>query len=218
MPIQDFIRQEYDQYVAEECIAYKDARLEKEYPEFRALMQEYHDGILLFELTEKKVWNRASQDTAGLEAFFNERRQDYMWGERLHYSLFRSSDTKALEKARKMALKAFKKGQGLEDIPGKINKGEESVLSLETMKYEKGHPNLPATLGWERGITEIQEDGDTQHFYAVYGKVAPEPKALQECRGLATADYQTYLEKEWLKDLRNSYPVQVFPEVLDQVK
>lgn len=218
MPIQEFIRQEYDQYVAEECIAYKDAHLEKEYPEFKALMQEYHDGILLFELTEKKVWNRASQDTAGLEAFFNDRRKDYMWGERLHYSLFRSTDIKALEKARKMALKAFKKGQGLEDIPGKINKGEASLLSMETMKYEKGHPNLPATLGWEPGITEIQPDGDTHTFYAVHGKAAPEPKALQECRGLVTADYQTYLEKEWLKDLRNSYPVQVFPEVLDQVK
>ncbi len=218
MPVPEFIRQEYTQFVTEQCIAYKDAKLEKEYPEFRALMQEYHDGILLFELTEKRVWNRASQDTAGLESFFNEKRKDYMWGERLHYKLFRSADHKALEKARKMALKAFKKGQPLEDIPGKINKGEAGLLSMETMKYEKGHPNLPATLGWERGITEILTDGDTHLFYAVHGKVQPEPKALQECRGLVTADYQTYLEKEWLKELRKRYPVQVFPEVLDQVK
>ncbi|MCB0430443.1 MAG: peptidylprolyl isomerase, partial [Flavobacteriales bacterium] len=63
----DFINVLYHDFVEFSCLAYEDARLEQKYPEFRDLVNEYHDGILLFEMMDKKVWSRAVKDTSGLE-------------------------------------------------------------------------------------------------------------------------------------------------------
>ncbi len=47
------------------------------FPEFGRIMQEYHDGILLFEITEQEVWDKAITDTLGLKEFFEANRSQY---------------------------------------------------------------------------------------------------------------------------------------------
>ena len=78
-----YLEQLFGKFVDENCLAFEDKHLEEKYPEFAALMQEYHDGILLFNLTDEKVWSKAVKDTVGLDKFFNEHRNDYMWEERV---------------------------------------------------------------------------------------------------------------------------------------
>ena len=78
-------------------------RLEAKHDDFRLLMEEYHDGILLFELTDEKVWSKAVKDTAGLEAYAAHV-GDFMWGMRAEVDIF--ADEKAVKAARKAVKKA----------------------------------------------------------------------------------------------------------------
>ncbi|HRY98793.1 MAG TPA: peptidylprolyl isomerase [Bacteroidales bacterium] len=216
LPIREFVDEEYREMVAERCIDYKDARLEKEYPEFKALMQEYHDGILLFELTDQKVWGKAVKDTLGLEAYFNAHRQDYLWGERLDASVLRCTGAKAGAQARKLAEKAVKKGQGPESITGRLNKKGVEVVKADRRKYSRGDDARIDALPWTPGLGPSAVNGEEHSFVMVHALLQPMPKELPECRGLVTADYQTYLEKEWIRELRQRYPVKVNASALDQ--
>ena len=87
----------FDEFVDKNCLAYMDDHLEEMYPEFKDLMQEYHDGILLFNLTDEKVWTKAVKDTVGLEKYFNEHRADYMWDERVDATIYHIRDKKDVE-------------------------------------------------------------------------------------------------------------------------
>ena len=84
MSIPAFINEKYYDFVDESCIQYEDSKLEQKYPEFKSLMKEYRDGIMLFELTDKKVWSKAIQDTTGLKEFYEKNKNKYMWDERLN--------------------------------------------------------------------------------------------------------------------------------------
>ncbi len=75
--IPSHVHRMYDQFIRDEIMAYEDARLEEKYPEFKRIVKEYHDGILLFEITDQKVWSKAARDTVGLKEFFHDRREQY---------------------------------------------------------------------------------------------------------------------------------------------
>ncbi len=78
----------YSEFVNESCLAYEESKLDSLYPDFRNLMQEYRDGILLFELTDKKVWSKAVKDTVGLKEFYETNKKNYMWGDRLEATIY----------------------------------------------------------------------------------------------------------------------------------
>lgn len=214
--IAEYVDEEYKAFVSDRCLEYKDARLEDEYPDFRALMQEYHDGILLFELTDKKVWGKAVKDTTGLETFFASRRNDYMWSERLDATVVSCPDEKTAGKARKLAEKALKTSQGPELITGKLNVKGRNVVKTDRKKFSRGDDARIDALAWQPGISPTTETAGQYSFVLAHGLVQPTPKELNECRGLVTADYQTYLEKEWIRELRGRYPVKVYAEALDK--
>lgn len=218
IPIKEYVNQEYQEFVNKSCIDYKDSQLEEEFPDFRALMQEYHDGILLFELTDQKVWTKAVKDTSGLESFFSEHRDDYMWGERLDVSKVEVKDEKAAKKAKKLADKVISKGWSTEKLLDKVNKGDDPVAGISRKKFAKGQSAAIDALPRKPAVTDLSKEGEEWYFYIVHGTVPPQPKELHECRGLVTADYQNYLEKEWIKELRAKYPVKVYPDALDKVE
>lgn len=218
IPVKEYVDEEYKAFVTNKCIAYKDERLEAEYPDFKALMQEYHDGILLFELTDQKVWSKAVKDTTGMEAFFAENREKYMWGERLDVSTVSCASEKLAVKARKLALKVLSKNADPVLIESKLNKGDEKLVSVQRKKYSKEEDQEIDKLARTPGLSETKKVGETYNFFIVHQVLSPEKKELNECRGLVTADYQTYLEKEWINDLRAKYPVKVFDNALDDVK
>lgn len=74
-----FVHKVFNRFVDQELLAYEDSNLENKYPEFRSIMQEYHDGILLFEITDQKVWSKATSDTTALRSFFDDYADKYQW-------------------------------------------------------------------------------------------------------------------------------------------
>ncbi len=230
-----FIESEYDYWVEKVILAFEDSRLEAKHPEFKYLMQEYHDGILLFELSDQKVWSKALKDSVGLEAFYKENLDRYQWSERLDCSVYtlidrkdtpRASDEevekmnkKALKKLRSLAKKRAKKEWSKDEfliqakeITSKL--GSSYQVNVNDRKAEAGSWHLLKQLEWKKGISDnFNEVGET--IFVVVKEIIPaQPKQLHEIKGLVTADYQNYLEKVWIEELRNKYPVEVNEESL----
>jgi peptidyl-prolyl cis-trans isomerase SurA len=209
----------YKQFVDESCIAYEDTKLEGKYPEFRNLMREYRDGILLFDLTDKKVWSKAVKDTVGLKVYYEANKNNYMWEERLDATIYTCKDAEIAKKVREMLSKQNKSTKPNDDeIKAELNKDSQLNLKVEAGKFIKGENDILENVKWEPGLSsDIAINGQIA-IVNVRGKVAPTPKTLNEAKGLVTADYQTYLEKEWIDSLRKKYPFQVNKEVLFSIK
>jgi peptidyl-prolyl cis-trans isomerase SurA len=211
-----FFNDTYASFVNEECIAYEDSRLESKYPDFRMLVQEYHDGILLFDLTDKNVWSKAVKDTSGLAAFFAVNQSKYMWDKRFHASLvtiLKPADVNT-DKVRDM----FSSGSTTDDVLNAFNTDTTLNILVETSKFSAGDSPVIDKVKWKTGLSPMVDSPSGPSFVFGYEILEPEPKALQEAKGLVTADYQTYLEEQWIKDLRARYPVIVYDEVLNTLK
>ncbi len=214
--IMSFVNTMFTTFSNEKCLAYEDSQLESKYPEFRMLVKEYHDGILLFELTDQKIWSKAVKDTIGLETFYTAHKNDYMWDKRLDASIytFNTADQKILAEARK----AIKKGITDNELLEMINTDSTTVLSIDRRKFLKGDNPLIDEIDWKPGISTETITGDKATMIIVHDVLNPEPKKLNEARGIITADYQNYLEQEWIKQLRAKYPFEINKEVLSSIK
>lgn len=194
----------FKKYSDEEALKYEESMLEKKYADFRNLMQEYHDGILLFDLTDRKVWTKAVTDTAGLERFYEQNKNKYMWKERVKVYTYTFVDAKAKKEGMKLA----NAGKKPDEIKAKVNKKIAGSLVITENKYEQ--TDSQGEKFWtKKGVVDAPDEAGGFKFYIVEGIVAPEPKALKDARGVITSDYQTYLEKEWITELRSKYPVTV---------
>jgi len=206
----------YRTWVEESIVNYEDAQLDKKYPEFKNLLREYRDGILLFDLTDQKVWSRAVKDTAGLKDFYEKNKNNYLWSERADVTTYKCLNDKVAKDVRKM----LKAGKGEKEIVEAINKDSQLNVSIENVMYLKGE-NKNVDANWKKGVapSDIKDEKENKFLVIVVNKILPEsPKQLSECRGMVTADYQNYLEAEWLKYLRNKYKVAVDEAVLNSVK
>lgn len=207
----------YRKFVEESCISYADSKLEAKYPDFKSLVQEYHDGILLFELTDEKVWSKAIKDTTGLKIFYGNNKNNYMWGRRLDAEVYTCDDVGVAKKVRKLLKKKVKKGYTTEYISKTINT-EKKVLTITSQKYLENEDELINTIKWAPGVTENMEIDGKIVLVSVNAVLNPMPKSLMESKGLVTADYQTYLEKEWIETLKKKYTIEVDNDVLSSIR
>jgi peptidyl-prolyl cis-trans isomerase SurA len=181
-------------------------------------MEEYHDGILLFNLTDDMVWSKAVRDTAGLQAFYEKNKNNYMWGERVSFSTYTFEDENLLKKVSSIARKRTKKAFSIARAQ-KLICGSDTIqcVQIEDKIMEKDDDSLNKEIVWEKGYSLQQRADGKIMIYQVNDIMPPEPKKLNEAKGLITADYQNYLETEWIKSLRNKYDIQVHEEVLDKI-
>jgi len=207
---QAYAYQQYNAFVADAVTKYADAQIETEYPDFKSLISEYHDGILLFDLTDKKVWSKAVKDTVGLEQFYQSNKNNYLWETRLDASILTVKDASIMKSLDKL----LKKGASDDQILQKFNHDSIQKIAIERKKFTKGENMNLEGLEWKTGISKVIPLADNQcAIVVIHGVVPPEPKLLNEIRGVMTADYQNYLEKAWIAELRAKYPVDVNREV-----
>jgi peptidyl-prolyl cis-trans isomerase SurA len=212
--LQMVVNQFYKQFVDEMAVAYEESRLDQKYPEFKALMQEYRDGILLFELTDDKVWSKAVKDTTGSKAFYEKNKANYMWDERADASVYTAADDKIAKQVRGL----LKKKKSEKQIVAEVNKNSQLNLQVESRIFNKGE-NEFVDKNWNPGISADMKDKDNKTVIVVVNKLLkPEPKSYQDSKGMVTADYQNHLEKEWLESLKKKYPVTIDKAVLSTVK
>ncbi len=206
----------YHDYVSEKAIAYEESQLESKYPDFKALMREYEEGILLFEATKLQVWDRASQDTIGLKAFHAKNAEKYQWGERAEVTAYtvKASAKDQIAKIRKCAKK-----DGTEKLLAKYNK-KEQLITVQEQLFEKGKNKAVDAIHWKKGHltdTETLSINNSLRFYRINKVQPPQNKSLKEARGYIIADYQDYLEKAWIKELEAEYTVKINTDVLEDM-
>lgn len=217
--IELLVRKSYNTFRDNKIIEYEDAHLEEKYPDFRMLMQEYHDGILLFDITDQLVWSKALKDSSGLANFHEINKGKYMWGERLDAVIYKSKDVKTAKSVRKLVMKRKKKGYSTDEIKRKINVKSELNLQTEEGFFSRGDNETIDKISWAEGISPDQVSNDGSVIFVEVRRVmAPQPKSLQEAKGIITSDYQNFLEKEWINELRSKYKVEVKQEVLQTIK
>lgn len=198
--------------VTQRCLSYEETRLETKYPDFKALLREYEEGILLFEVKKQLVWDKASADKEGLEAFYKANSNKYKWSERARVTLYtvNSNDEKLLKKIRSTAQK-----KDPEAVKALFNKDKPVVQTVSNV-FEKGkNPEVDA-LGWKKGAmsASVTKDGITT-FSKIEEITPPTVKTLDEARGFVVADYQDHLEKQLIEELRKNYKVEVKQDVFN---
>jgi peptidyl-prolyl cis-trans isomerase SurA len=206
------VRTMYPGFVEESIIEYEDSQLENKYPEFKAIMKEYHDGILIFDITDRKVWSKAVKDTVGLKEFYEKNKQKYLWDERADVTIYTCKDEKSCALTRKL-LNAGKRDDA---VKNEVNKKFKDAVTFSYHNYFKGENKIVDEY-WKPGIVKddvINEKDKSRAIYVVNKILPKEPKKLNECRGMVTADYQTHLEEEWIKYLKNKYKVTLYEDVL----
>ena len=209
-----FLQQSYKNLVDEAVITFEDSLLEQKYPEFKSLLKEYRDGILLFDLTDQKVWSKAVKDTAGLRDFYSKNKNNYLWEERAEVTMYSCANEKIAKEVRAL----LKKKKTEKEIVEAVNKTSQLNVAAESITYLKGE-NTDVDANWKEGVVASDIKKDNKVVVLVVNKLlAKTPKTIPEAKGIITADYQNYLEKEWLNYLKNKYTIKVNEEVLNTVK
>lgn len=289
----DQYRKLYQEYQEEQIINYEKDRLPEKNYDYKMLLQEYEEGILLFQLMDDKIWSKAVEDTAGLKAFFDQHREEYKYGERLEAAILNASSeeirdrvitflqkeylpepglsdtltldpgTQQLSNTSAIALKKMSgflaedekkkvliesadqaltalavdilSGEGVHEeriildmepaqdaglaiiktvtssrevLEEHFNGGSALELNVEEGLFEKGEHELLDKVRWEPGVYEVNSGN---RFYVVEVRATHHPayKKLEDIRGIVISDYQNYLEKIWIDELKGKYPVTV---------
>jgi peptidyl-prolyl cis-trans isomerase SurA len=189
--------------------------LPKENAEYKALLEEYRNGVLIFELTRDKVWNKAVMDSAGLAGFFESHRDKYLWKERLLVRKYNVRDEAGFQK-----LKVLIKDNpelSINDYGKLLEQNELQVSDVQELTLEKGIAEEAAQLNWEKGSVQLIKKNNQLSAYHVLDVLPAGRKEYSECKGYVIADFQEFLEKNWMTELRNKYPVEVNKAVFEKL-
>jgi peptidyl-prolyl cis-trans isomerase SurA len=192
--------------VAQKCLEFEETQLDKKYPEFKALMREYEEGILLFEVKKQLVWDKASSDEEGLKKFYESNKSKYQWKERAKATFYtvKSKDEKLLKSIKKAALKG-----NADQVKASFNKDNAVVQSSEG-NFERGKNKELDELKWKAGTLSKGYTKEDVFYFAKIESVTPATsKSLEEARGYVVADYQDQLEKDLINSLRKDYKVEI---------
>ena len=200
-----------------EVKAYADAHLEEKYPELKNLVQEYHDGILLFEVSLREVWDKAAKDTTGLETFFKANKKQYTWEQPRWKGYVLQCKDESSARAARAIIKSAEKDSVESYINRRLNTDSIQYVKVQYGLWEQGKNAAVDKYGLKIKNTEFTPSEELPIVVCV-GKKLKSPEEWSDEKGKVTTDYQDYLEAEWIKQLRAKYEVKVNQEVWEKLK
>jgi peptidyl-prolyl cis-trans isomerase SurA len=209
------IDQIYFDFVNLNLLKYEDSRLEEKYPKYKSILNEYREGILLFNLTNEKVWEKAVKDTSGLISFFSSNQSSYRFPKRVDATIYKCNN---LSIAKKVKKRIYQKKRGVKtnsQILDEVNQINPFSLQITEDKFARGDNNYVDSIDWKLGISKdiILKDG-SYVLIDIKKLLADRFKDLDETRGKVISDYQSQLELDWIIKLRKKYTVKINNEVL----
>ena len=212
--VKNYVMKKYNTYVNEMIIKYEKTRLEIKHPSFKALLKEYRDGILLFEISDQMIWSKAIKDTTGLKNFYQANKTKWMWEDRLEVELFSSSDKKSIKKAYSLKKKGKLKN---DSILNYLNKESQLNIKFEEGKKNKTDLAFINSVEINKGLNKPFDFEGKYYLVNLIKEIPSSPKELFEAEGIITAAYQEFLEKEWLEKLSSKYEIKVNTDVLHSI-
>lgn len=209
----DFNRM-YSRFVDFSCLIYKESKLEEEEPEYKRLLSEFRDGILLFDLTSEMVWTKSMEDTVGLKNYFENNSDNYLWEQRVEANIYTCANQKIALKLKRQLWKKSKGFITVEEIMEDINKNSPLNLQHTASKYGNGDNKFVDQVEWKKGNYELSTESELVIVVEILSVLDKQAKELKDTRGKVISDYQNYLEENWLTELRLKYPVTIDTKVL----
>ena len=207
------VNKQYKLWENETILNYEESKLAGKYPAYKALITEYHDGILLYEVMSDKVWNKAMRDTTGLKSFYGLNKEKYQWGERVDAEVYECGSLLIAQQTSEMLM-----SDSLES--SEIVKAMNMSSSLN-VKFRKGKFDTTKTRfistsksPLKTGINETYEFDGKFYVVKVNDIIAAGPKEFNESKGAITSDYQNYLEKEWMKEIEAKHTMVINKDAL----
>ena len=209
-PIKPYITQEFDAWATQKLIEYEDSQLEKKYPDFRNLIKEYRDGILVFEIMQNEIWNKAAKDTTGIKAYFEAHRDDFTYPLRYKGQLYKCKNKEIASRVYELLQSdtlSYGQIQQMVNENSQLNVTVKSqAFSTETTEeFKKGKK----IRKFKTGINKVFEHEGSFYVFKVEEILKPRKREFSEAKGLVTAAYQNQLEKEWLASLREKYEIEI---------
>ncbi|MCC6819014.1 MAG: peptidylprolyl isomerase [Bacteroidia bacterium] len=219
--LSSIIQNYYEAYRLQTVMDFYEADLENTSEKFATLYKEYKEGILLFTLTDRKVWSKSVEDTVGLKDFYDKNNEKYIHGVRYNATIYRCA-TRAIAEELKKDLES---GLIVDSIMKKFYRMNPLAVSTPlTGKFEQGD-NPYTDLAFQYGKPSMKymivEDPNVAGRFAViqiHEMLPAGKKTLNEARGVIISDYQNYLEKIWLEALMTKYPISVNETAYNAIK
>jgi len=205
----EYLRLLFDVHSNDKLIAYEDSQLENKYPAFRNLVREYREGILLFDLTQEEVWDKAANDSLGIHEHYQKVKGNFTWEDRVSYKLWITNSEKDAKKISKWVnkekvdkLNEFLKENEALAVAVSSGTGEKEDEDLFRVFWETT-PGVYGPVAYESGFAVVQ----------IIDFLPAGPKSLNEVKGLVIASYQNELERLWIASLQEKFEVQVNDDI-----
>ena len=205
----------YLDFLDKSLFVYEESQLENKYPEFKILLNEYREGILLFDLTNKNVWKKAVEDSLGLIKYFSDNSEKYQWKERLNASIYTCIDLSTAKKVKSLLYKLNRGSIDNSVILEKVNKDSPLNLDVKTNNYLRGENKYIDIISWKKGISkDIVADDGSYIIINVKDVLSAGNMTLDSVKGKVISDYQKFLDNQWILYLRDKYKYSVNKDLL----
>lgn len=207
------VKYTYDTWVDELLVNLEKSMLSTKYPQYKRLLEEYKDGIILFELTDEVVWSKAIKDTTGLKNYFEKNKNNYKYEPRIKGERYVAATLENAERVKNL----LEENKTMVEIIAELNKGTQlNITSEKAIFSKKSSPELK-DVTFEIGITEVIKIDEKYYVYKIEEVLAPSVKPLNEIKGVVTADYQELLMNSWLEELSAKYDIVVDQKAIDSL-
>lgn len=204
----------YEEFETNQLKDYFKNELEKENQDYAAILNEYRDGLLIFDVMEHNIWQKAKNDSIALQAYYDKHKENYKWKQRVKGDVFSATSQITAQRVQKM----LEEGKTGDDIKQELNQEGVVHVILSQGAFEVGQSELPENLEIKKGISSIYTSNDSFIVVNVKEVLPPGTKTLEEVRGKVITSYQNELETEWMNSLRSKYKVEVNAKTLRRVK
>ncbi|ARV10631.1 peptidylprolyl isomerase [Winogradskyella sp. PC-19] len=213
--VKKVLETEFELFYEQSVLDFREKNLVNENKDFADVLQEYRDGLLLFALMEKEIWNKASKDSIGLKKYYDANKVKYQWEDRIDVTIATTNNAVDAEKI----MPIIRRNDSLSLLKSEIkNNGFDKKVILTTGIFEKSSLKLPSELEFKIGTSKIYNHNDGFHVFKIHDVIEAREKTLKEARGSVVNDYQNQIEEEWLASLRKKFKVEVNNKVLKRLK
>jgi len=211
--VTDFVTTQYENFVNSEVLKYHEENLEFVNVDFADILNEYREGLLLFDLMEDKVWNTVKSDTVALYAYYESNKEGYLNPEKIEAILVTSPKKEFIKKAKKLLIG----NKTVEEIKQEINISDQNIL-VTAGTLSKNTNIIPDDFVMKKGLSNIYKWNKGYHIVLVTEVLPESIKTFEDAKGLVISDYQIIYEKNWMKVLSEKYKVSINQEVLKRTK
>lgn len=211
---EEIVKEKYNTFLNTRLIKYQENHLEEENQEFANIVNEYRDGLLLFDLMETTIWNTAKSDSLQARNYYNTNKEKYILPKRIDAVVASSAKQRTLKKVSKL----LEQDMSLEDIKKLVNNNGEVHVVFTSGIMDANHQALPKNFQFTKGISKIYKHNKAFIVAKVKEVLPKQLKTFEEAKGLIISDYQAYKEENWVNQLKEKYKVVINQNVLNKVK